>query len=339
MYLKKFFRLMDPEGDSGGAADRGDDWTPTDDAEGRDKLLGRPAAEPSVDELPPKVGESALKPAKAAAAEGEEGEEGDETETEAETKAKRKENRIPISRANEMVAKERARREAVEVELAKYKGIDKITDLNADLTAAEDSVMKMEKEYAELLTDGKVAEATAIMAKIRRTERSIVEASAQVRETAAEARAVERVRFDTTVERLEAQFPELKVGTETFDAEKVAEVLELKEAYEGKGYTPSAALQKAVKLIMPPETKAQERAVETEARVDPKAVEKERKAAAVAKTVETVAKTPANASKTGLDSDKTGGGKISAKDAMQMPYKDFAALNDETLAAMRGDVL
>ncbi len=76
-----------------------------------------------------------------------------------------------------------------------------------------------------------------------------------------------------------------------------------------------------------------------QARVDPKEVAAARKAAAVEKTADAVAKTPANAVKAGTDSDKAGGGAITAKDAMKMSYKDFSALDEATLARMRGDVI
>jgi len=73
--------------------------------------------------------------------------------------------------------------------------------------------------------------------------------------------------------------------------------------------------------------------------VDAAAVEAARKKAAVEKTAETVGKTPASAAKVGANSDAAGGGAVTAKDAMKMTYKDFAALDEATLATMRGDVL
>ena len=147
------------------------------------------------------------------------------------------------------------------------------------------------------------------------------------------------MRFGTTVERLEGLYPALDVNHADYDQDKTNEVIELKEAYQLQGHAPSAALQKAVKLIMPPETKAQETALKTEARVDPAAVERARKAAAVEKTTAAVNKTPASSAKVGQDSDKAGGSAVTGKDAMKMSFKDFSALDEETLARMRGDLL
>jgi hypothetical protein len=254
-------------------------------------------------------------------------------------KTKVKDTRIPAARHKEILDKERERREAVETELAKYKQGEKIAEVGADITAAETELLELETAYAKQVADGEVKDAAATMAKIRRTERSINEKNAQVREAAAEARAVERVRYDTTVERLEAQYPQLNPDDEAFDKTKTAEVLELKEAYQLKGFTPSAALQKAVKLIMPPITKAQEAATNVTPNVDAAAVEKARKAAAVDKITDALAKTPASAAKVGKDSDAAGGGAVTAADVLKMSYADFSKLDEATLAKMRGDVI
>lgn len=318
------------------AADRGDDWTPTDDADSVAVKLGKDEPktdEVLLDEVPKDEKKSALKVDKV----DEEAEE--ETDAKVEDKPKGKESRIPAARHKEILDRERERRTAVENELAKYKQGTQLADVNAEITEAEGKLIALEKSYAKQLTDGEADKAATTMTDIRRLERAINTKTSEMRETAATARAVETVRYDTTVERLEALYPELNVAHDDFDKVKTAEVLELKEAWELKGYTPSAALQKAVKYVMPPETKKQEEALKTDARVDPKKVEAERKAAAVEKTAEAAAKTPPNAAKAGKDHDAAGGGAVTAKDAIKMKHEDFVKLDDDTLARMRGDVL
>lgn len=320
-------------GGEGGAIDRGDDFTPTgEDAEGGVEEIDKKGPEPKLEDVPKDE-------KKGAAKEEVKAEDPPKDEPKAdEVKDKPKDTRIPAARHKEILDNERARREAVEVELAKYKQGTQIADVNAEIGEAETKLIDLEKAYAKQLSDGETDKAAATMTQIRRTERAINEKSAQMRETAAEARAVERVRFDVTVERLEEQFSQLNPDHDDFDRGKTKDVRELMEAYQLKGYTPSAALQKAVKLIMPPTTVKQEKALEVEARVDPKAVEAARKAAAAGKTAETVAKTPASAAKVGENSDKAGGGAVTAKDIIKMPYKDFTKVDDATLAAARGDV-
>lgn len=309
--------------------DRGDDFTATDD----DAVVDEPKTE-KVDDKKVDDKKSALK------AEGEDKvEEKVQTEEKVEDNKPKKDERVPAARHKEILDKERARREAVETELAKYKQGGAIANVNAEITEAEESLVALEKTYAKQLVDGEGDKAAETMTKIRRTERAINTKTSQVREQAAEARAVERARYDTTVDRLESLYPALNLDHEDFDKDKTAEVLEMKEAFEAKGYTPSAALQRAVKYVMPPTTAAQATALKVEARVDVAAVEKQRKAAAVEKVTDALAKTPASSSKVGKDSDSAGGGAVTAKDAMKMSYKDFSALDEDSLAKMRGDVI
>lgn len=343
MYLKKFLRFMRPAdadgGAGGGTIDRGDDFVPTDD----DAVADEATKKAADDAAAAIIADQAAKDAKKSALKTDAVDDATLTDEEkaaaAEKAAKGKDTRIPAARHKEILDKERERRTALETELAQYKQGGKIADVNAEITEAESKLVGLEKAYAKQLTDGETDKAAATMTDIRRLERSINNKSAELRETAAVARAVETARYDTTVERLEAQFPALNVDHEDFDKAKTGEVLELKEAYQLKGYTPSAALQKAVRLIMPPETKKQEAALDTEARVDPKKVEAERKAAAVAKTADAIDKTPANAGSVGKAHDELGGGAVTAKDIMKMPYKDFIKLDEDMLARARGDVL
>ena len=139
-------------------------------------------------------------------------------------------------------------------------------------------------------------------------------------------------------DRVEEAYPQLKVGSDEFDAAIAAEVIELQTAYKSMGMTPTTALQKAVKLIMPTvKTAKQEDATEVEPRVDAKAVEAQRKLDAKTKVADALIKTPASTAKVGANSDTKGGGTITAKDIMKMPFRDFDNLSDDALAAARGD--
>ena len=211
-----------------------------------------------------------------------------------------------------------------------------------NITKAESDLVALKASHAQLSLDGKTAEATAAMTAIRKLERSINEANANARIEAAETRAVERVRYDVACDRVEAAYPALDEKHDDFDREKSDEVIELQRAYQLTGLTQTAALQKAVKLIMPPETAKQQAAVVVMPKVpaagaDPAAVVKAKKAAEVDAIAAALAKTPASTAKIGADSDKAGGGTKTAADVIKMSHKDFAALDDATLAQMRGD--
>lgn len=329
MILNKFLhRYLAPEpGDTGG--DRGDSYVPpTDDAE-----VAAAAAQAAADAAAAALEAELAATAATAAAVAEAAKADPDAD-----KTKAKDTRIPLSRHTDILNREREARAALEAQLAQYQKGAQVANINADITAAENVVLGLEKEYAKLITDGEVDKATAVMAQIRRTEREMGEAKSDMKIQAAEARATENARYNIAVERIEASYPQLNPDHVDFDAATTKEVADLAGAYRIQGLTPTAAMQKAVKLLVGAETTRQEAAVKTAPRVDADDVAAARKAAAVGKALDATGKTPPSLGKVGLDSDKAGGG-ITNKDIMKMSQADFAKLPDDALAAMRGDVL
>lgn len=322
-------RYMAPAGDDGsdtggtGTIDRGDEFTPTDDDD---------------DVAPAKA--PATKPATADADPDPEADPDADPEADpeqAEEKAeKKREQRIPLSRHKDMLEKERAKRADLERQLAQFQKGTEVAALNQDITKAEEGVLAMEKEYNSLLGEGELDKAAALMAKIRKAERSIVEAQNDLKIAAAEARAVERTRYNVALERIEVAYPQLNEDHDDFDAELMEDVIDLKSAYERKGLTPTAAMQKAVEKLVGKSTRKQEAAIDTTPRVSEKDVAAERKKEAVKKTLDAVGKTPPSTTKVGMDSDKAGGA-LTAKDVMKLSQEDFSKLPDDVLARMRGD--
>ena len=254
----------------------------------------------------------------------------------------KKDSRIPLSRHEAVLSKEREKRADLERQLAQYQNGQQVADVNQQITAAEDSIMAMEKDYATLLTDGEIDKATALMAEIRRAERGMAESKSDMKIQAAESRATERARYNTGLERIEAAYPELNPDHKDYDEEMMAEVVELKDAYQIKGFTPTVALQKAVKALVEPRTTRQEMATSAKPQVSDKDVAAERKAAAVDKTNKATRDTPPNLNRTGVDSGKLGAGANEAQAIMgmsQAEFKKFADTNPEALARARGDIL
>lgn len=251
---------------------------------------------------------------------------------------KKREARIPESRHKAILEKEREKRAELERQLARYQQGGQIADMNAEITAAENSIVALEKEHTRLLSDGEIDKAAALMQQIRHTERHIAEARSDMKIQAAEIRATERVRYNTALERVEAAFPTLNPDHDDFDEALSDEVIDLMEAYKLKGYTPTVSLQKAVKALVEPRTAKQELATSVAPRVSDKDVAAERKAAAVEKVRGAVAKTPARLHGTGVDSERMGSS-LSAQDVMKMTQSEFAKLSPEVLARLRGDEL
>lgn len=259
-----------------------------------------------------------------------------------EDKEAKKDSRIPESRHKAILEKEREKRADLERQLAQYQNGQQVADVNQQITAAEDSIMKMERQHAELLTDGEIDKAVALMSQIRRAERDMAEAKSDMKIHAAEIRATERARYNTGLERIESAYPELNPDHDDYNEELMAEVAELKDAYQMKGHTPTQALQKAVKALVEPRTTRQEMATSSTPRVSDKDVAAERKKDAVTRTEKATRMSPPSLSRTGIDSDKLGAGSTEAQALMRMSqaeFKKFADANPEALARARGDFL
>lgn len=325
MNPRKFFRFHSPDDASGGGGpvDRGDDFVATAEL---------PVAAPAKPAAPAHTAAD-----RALAAELGAGDPDDADDASVE-KDKKKESRIPLSRHEAVLQKEREKRAELERQLAQFRKNDERAEVGTGLSAIETNIVKLEKEYASFLADGEVDKATAIMALIRKDERAMSEAKSDMKIQEAEIRSAERVRYTTVLERIEASFPELNPDHEDYDDEVEAEVLDLKAAYESRGMSTTDALQKAVKVIVEPRTARQRSAVDTTPRVSDKDVAQERKKDAVARTAAAVKATPSSM-KSGLDSDKLGGGESSAAAVMAMSQREFAALSDEMLSKLRGDEL
>ena len=256
----------------------------------------------------------------------------------ADKQSKRKDDRIPLKRHKELLDKERAQREALERQLAQYQNGQQVAQTNEELIRIEDSIAKMEKEYNNLLADGDIDKATELMARIRQAERSIVETKAEMRTQAAEIRAREAARYDIVLERIEEAYPELNPDSDEYDNELLSDVADLKQVYQGRGMTPTKALQAAVKKLLGQEGTKQATATETTPRVPARDVAAERKRGAVARVADATRRTPPNTRDIGMDSDKAGGG-LSPKDVMSMSQDEFARLTESQLARLRGDIV
>ena len=268
-----------------------------------------------------------------------------EAEKEADPKAEKdskKDSRIPLSRHEAVLNKERDKRADLERQLAQYQNGKQVADVNTQITAAEDAIAKMDAQYDTLITDGELAKAADLKQQIRRAERDMNEAKSDMKIHAAEIRATERARYNTSLERIESAYPELNEDHEEFDQDLMAEVVELKDAYQMKGFTPTVALQKAVKALVEPRTTRQEMATSAKPQVSEKDVAAERKKDAVAKVEKATRTSPPNLNRSGVDSDKMGAGSTEAQAVMNMTqaeFKKFADSNPEALARARGDIL
>lgn len=316
-FLRRFHNAT-PDAGGTGTVDRGDNLIPEDkdlDPDNPDGKLAEVAKDPKVQELEAELADPA------------------------DPADKKKDSRIPLARHEAILNKEREQRKALEAQLAQFQKGGEIANINADITAAESQVLTLEKQYADLLTDGENEKAVKVMSEIRTLERKMAGAKNDMQIQAAVARATESARYTTALERVEASFPILNPDHADYSDETMVEVVEMMDAYKLKGLTPTDALQKAVKYVVGATTRKQEDATSVTPNVSEKDVAAERKKEAVGKTVAAVSKTPPSLARSGMDSDKLGGGADSAAAVVNMSQKEFAKLSDEALAKLRGDTL
>lgn len=251
------------------------------------------------------------------------------------------EARIPKSRFDEAVGKERAAREAAEQRLAeaernlREREVEQVkTD---EFDKMEEAIAELEKKHTKLLLDGNEEEAAKVMKEIRLSERRLSVAEGEARAVARVSENLERERLEMTVAQLQATYPVLNDQSEQYDDDITEFVLSKQRALMAKeSLTPSVALKRAADEVMKrfaaPEVKPEP------AGLDAAAVVTERKQAQIAKNLDTAKRQPANLKDTGLDSDKAGQ-TTTLPDASKMTEAEYGALPESLKARMRGDII
>ena len=259
--------------------------------------------------------------------------------------------RIPKSRFDEQVAKERERAEAAERRAAEAEArlnaqqpkeekpdpvSTKVDDLEARIEALQD-------KRDGFLVDGNTEKAAEVRREIRVLEKELREVergalrqeAEQIAARRMEAQTAEQL-IDTVVSKLETEFPVLNKESDDFDPRMVNFVLaEQHRLITELKLTPHEALQRAGKETMelfghkPAGSK-----VDRDEKPETPAEKRQREARA--KVADTVARQPASLKDAGLDSDKAGQDKVDL-DVNKLTEAEFNALPAAELAKLRGD--
>jgi hypothetical protein len=240
---------------------------------------------------------------------------------------------IPKARFDEAVQKERDKAAAIAARNAELESHLAAQTTSQDIEAAQKIVKDLIKQRNSHLGDGELEKAGQIDEKIFELQEAIAERKAEIKAEQSKAQAVETMKYDSIVERLEADHPEIDPDNEEmYDEEVVAELRALMIGYQqSQRLSPAQALQKAAKKVFgglkvpPKEDKAAEEGMR-------------RKSEAVEKNLEASRKQPASTKDVGLDHDKKGGG-LDAKSVLNMKYDEFVKLGDDVLSRLRGDTL
>ena len=251
----------------------------------------------------------------------------------------KKEPRIPKSRFDEQVGKERDAREAAERRAAELERQllerQQQEKQSADVEAVEAKIGEMEKAYNQLLLDGEVDKASELMSKIRKAERQIATLEAEQRTAQRTTQILESERVELVIAQAESEYPQLNPESDQFDEQIVNFVLaEQQRLIKTQGLAPSKALGKAAESVMkrfaPQEQAAPQKGLA-------KAAAEDRKAEQVKKNLAASKAQPASMKDSGMDSDKAGA--TGLPDPTKMTTEEWAALPEATKARLRGDVL
>ena len=262
--------------------------------------------------------------------------------------------RIPKSRFDEQVAKERDRAEAAErraVELeARLNAQSQKTEPKVDPVAAkvddlEARIEALHDKRDGFLVDGNIERAAEVRREIRAIEKELREVERNTLRNDAEQIAARRLdtqseeqRIDTVVSDLESEFSVLRKGSDDFDPRMVNFVLaEQHRLITELKLTPHEALQRAGKETMelfghkPAGSKADDTKEDK-----PETPADKRRVEARQKVADTMNRQPASLKDAGIDSDKAGQDKADL-DVNKLSEAEFNALPAAQLAKLRGD--
>lgn len=246
-----------------------------------------------------------------------------------------KEISIPKGRVDEMVRNERLGREAAERRTVELENMLRQTDRGVETGKIEQEILAFEQDHAKAILDGNAEKAAELAGKIRINERIIQNASNTQMTAQAKDQAREEIRLDLTIEKLEAQYPQLTQGTESFDQDAVDMVLASQKMYIDRDrMSPSAALALAAEKVM---SKLSAPTEKVENSGLGKAKVADRKEAQVDKNIKTAAAQPANMKDSGMDADKKG--MTDNIDPTKLSTSEFDALPEATKSRLRGDTV
>jgi len=243
-------------------------------------------------------------------------------------KAKDEDVRIPKARLDEVLTK--SKEAAAEYqrqidELNAQVGSAKVTE---DIKVIRAGIEELEDKYEALVTDGELVEAKQVRRDLNYRREQLMDAKAAAMGEAARDAAVNTLTYKQTLARYEGLHPAINPDSDGFDQLVLSEVATVKQAFQNSGLTPAAALDKAVRYVLPSPAKV----------VDVNKLKDEKNKATRVANSKTDAGAPPNLNRAGKASNAAGPG-VDGLNPLRMSEKQFAALTDDQLKKLRGDVM
>jgi len=262
------------------------------------------------------------------------GENSEPDQEEAEPEADGPDIKIPKARFDEAQRKAREKVAALESQLKQAEQqLEKKVE-SEDVENLRSQISELEDKYEDHLLEGEVKEARAIRTELRQLQDQLTSTVLQQHSQRTGRATIEQIRYDTQLAAYEAKYPAINPDSDAFNTEVANEVSDLMDAFQQKGYTSTAALNKAVHYVLKP----LEQASEQEDKPDPDVMRNKRATRARKNAAEAARKSPPDMSKAGTDSDKSGA-RDGLPDISKMTPEQFDKLSPEQLAKLRGDTL
>ena len=237
----------------------------------------------------------------------------------------KKEHMIPKTRLDEALQKQRALQKQLD-DMQKEQFVAPAEPDTYDFESKE-------LEYQELVLDGENKKAALLRQEIRHAEKQALMFEMQQNVNATVDQTVNQTKqgmeIEDVAEELARKYPTLDPEAKEFNEGYIEEVIELRDAFIGKGYEPADALIRSVKYIV-----ADHNIPESGTTTQPQQDELAKKRAQVAAKLEAAEQQPPDL--VGEGSSTKG---QSAVDIATLSDDEFAALPAATLARLRGDIV
>jgi hypothetical protein len=250
-----------------------------------------------------------------------------------------KEHKIPKSRFDEAVQKERAEKAELANRLQQYQQRDQQLKEAENFEASEAKVKELLKQHSSLLADGDLDKASEVMGAVLQLRDDMQNVRMEKRADNARNSAKIEVQYDATVDRLEAEYPEINPDSDAFDQTAVRRVqMMVTGLMQNEGKNPAEALQEATDILLKPAKEAKGKDLRD--KPSEEAVEKgmRRTQQQIDKNIKANNQQPPSAAEVGQDHD-TVGGPLDYSAVQAMTFEEFVNVPDDELAKIRGDYL
>lgn len=251
-----------------------------------------------------------------------------EAEPEPEPEPAKDNKMVPKSRLDEVLAKQKALQKQLD-------DMKKAQQPPADAPEAYDFAAK-DREYMNLVLDGKEAEAVQLRQEIRTAEKTQFEFEMSQKMQQTVSQNAQATALQAAANELEANFPVFDQNSADYNADYTQEVIDLRDAFIVQGFDAVDALSKAANFVIKDHGLAEEAPQESTLTQSAAPVQDEvaKKRAEVSKKLQAAKSQPPE-----LPGESSAARGEKALDISTMTEDEFNALPDATIKRLRGDLL